>query len=203
MICDQIGIQLLTRDYSEVQKGKDICGRVCGVAKARTCSWISNGNDLLSANDIKESMEYAGGIKNTKITVAEIISGMGCLGKTNVPNISTIRPIEYNTKCMKVFKASNIGKDASVPYKNIDFSTNMRLTSAFTVPINDEDHAIVSKKIRDRAHRLFFMCPLSGCTSTFESSADLDLQISTNLHKVPPQNPRTSNDIARRLDKSW
>ncbi|CAF4698382.1 unnamed protein product [Rotaria socialis] len=147
MICDQIGIQLLTRDYSEVQKG--------------------------------------------------------CLGKTNVPNISTIRPIEYNTKCMKVFKASNIGKDASVPYKNIDFSTNMRLTSAFTVPINDEDHAIVSKKISDRAHRLFFMCPLSGCTSTFESSADLDLHISTNLHKVPPQNPRTSNDIARRWVWGW
>ena len=67
----------MTRDYSEVQKGKDICDRVCGVAKARMRSWASKGNDLLSANDIKEGMEYAGGVKNTKIAVAEIMSGAG------------------------------------------------------------------------------------------------------------------------------
>lgn len=72
-----MGIELLTRDYSEVQKGKDICDRICGVAKARMRSWASTGNDLLNANDIKEGMEYAGGLKNTKIAVAEIITGMG------------------------------------------------------------------------------------------------------------------------------
>ncbi|CAM4983754.1 unnamed protein product, partial [Rotaria socialis] len=96
--------------------------------------------------------------------------------------ISTIRSIEYNAKYMKVFKASNIGEGVSVPYKNIDFSTNMRLASAFTVPIKDEDHAIM---------------PKNGCTSTFESSADFDAHISANLHKAPPSNPRTSNGIAR------
>lgn len=72
-----MGIELLTRDYSEVQKGKDICDRVCGVAKARMRSWISTGNDLMNANDIKEGMEYAGGTKNTKVAVAEIVPGMG------------------------------------------------------------------------------------------------------------------------------
>ena len=67
----------MTRDYSEVQKGKDICNRVRGVAKARMRSWAANGNDLLCANDIKEGIEYARGIKNTKVDVAEIVSGMG------------------------------------------------------------------------------------------------------------------------------
>ncbi|CAF4179039.1 unnamed protein product, partial [Rotaria socialis] len=117
-----------------------------------------------------------------KILPQEYREKQNCLGKTNVPNISTIRSIEYNAKSMKVFKASNIGECASVPYKNIDFSTNMRLVSAFTVPINDEDHAIV---------------PKNGCSSTFEFSAKLDSHISANLHKVPPPNPRTSNDMVR------
>ena len=40
-------------------------------------SWAANGNDLLCSNDIKEGVEYAGGIKNTKIAVAEIVPGMG------------------------------------------------------------------------------------------------------------------------------
>jgi hypothetical protein len=47
------------------------------VAKARMRSWVATGNDLLNAIDIKEGMGYAGGIKNTKVAVAEIISGKG------------------------------------------------------------------------------------------------------------------------------
>ena len=66
----------MTRDYSEVQKGKDICDRVYGVARARMRLWPANGNDLLCKNDIKEGMENAGGIKNTKVAVAEIVPGM-------------------------------------------------------------------------------------------------------------------------------
>ena len=107
---------------------------VCGVAKARMRSWASKGNDLLSANDIKEGMKYAGGVKNTKIGVAEIRSETGkyridkyqlytlyfalCnghLGKTNVPNVSTIRSVQYHPRHMKVFKASNIGDGVSIP----------------------------------------------------------------------------------------
>ena len=60
-----LGIKLLTRDYSEVQKGKDICDRICGVAKDRMRSWVATGNNLLNAHDIKEGMEHRGGVKNT------------------------------------------------------------------------------------------------------------------------------------------
>ena len=41
------------------------------------------------------------------------------------------------------------------------------------------------------------MCPVNECTSTFESSEDLGVHIAGNLHKIPPPNPRTANDIAR------
>ncbi len=81
----QLGIELLTRDYSEVQKGKDIGDRIFGVEKSRMRSWMATGHDLLTAFDIKEGMEYAGGVKNTKIAVAEIIpdTGIQSLDKKN------------------------------------------------------------------------------------------------------------------------
>lgn len=41
------------------------------------------------------------------------------------------------------------------------------------------------------------MCPVAGCTSTFECEADLDAHIAANLHKIPPERPQTTNDIAR------
>jgi len=40
-------------------------------------SWVATGNNLLHAHDIKEGMEHAGGVKNTKLAVAEIIPGAG------------------------------------------------------------------------------------------------------------------------------
>jgi hypothetical protein len=40
-------------------------------------SWIATGNNLLNAHDIKEGMEHADGIENTKAAVAEIIPGAG------------------------------------------------------------------------------------------------------------------------------
>ena len=67
----------MTLDYSEVQKSKDISDSVCEVAKTRLQSWASKANDLLSANDITEGMEYAGGVKKIKIAVAEIVSEAG------------------------------------------------------------------------------------------------------------------------------
>jgi hypothetical protein len=72
----------LTRDYSEVQKGKDICDRISGMAKARIRSWVTTSNNLFNAIDIKEGMEYADGIKNTKVTVAEIIPDTGIFSRS-------------------------------------------------------------------------------------------------------------------------
>ena len=70
---------MITRDYGEVQKGTDIYDRICGIAKSRMRSWINSGNDLCNAMDIKEGMEYAGGMKKTRNGVAEIVPGVGML----------------------------------------------------------------------------------------------------------------------------
>jgi hypothetical protein len=73
----QLDIQLLTRDYSEVQKGKDICDRIGGSGKTRVRSWQAAGNDLLNAMHLKEGFEYADGIKNVKVAVAEVTPNAG------------------------------------------------------------------------------------------------------------------------------
>ena len=51
----------------------------------------------------------------------------------------------------------------------------------------------------DRNHHQLFTCPVNECTSTFESSEDLNVHIAGNLHKIAPPNLRTVNDIARYL----
>ena len=112
---------------------------------------------------------------------------------------------------MKVVKASNIGNGISIPYKKTDFEANMRLTSPFTVSINEKQHNLVINKRgslsddlimlcvwrKDRVHHQLLMCPVNGCTTTFESEENLDAHIAVNLHKIPSEDPRISNDITR------
>ena len=97
---------------------------------------------------------------------------------------------------MKVFKASGIGSGLSVAYKNIDFETNMHVTSPFTIPINDQVPGAIPKKYEtsvltchfisvqnrraDRKYHDLSLCPVSGCTATFESSIELDAHIAAN-----------------------
>ncbi|CAF1347394.1 unnamed protein product [Didymodactylos carnosus] len=93
-----MGIELLCRDHSEVQKGKDICDRIMGVSKSRLRAWESNRHDIQNAIDIKEGFEYAGGIKDTKVAVAQIIDDEErFLGALNIPNVTAVRSIVYDT----------------------------------------------------------------------------------------------------------
>ena len=127
-------MKLLTRDYAEVLKGEGICDRVCGMAKARIRSWIAASNDLKNVIGIGEGMKHAGGIKNTKVAVAELIPGTGIqslppknfvlefyfqghFDKANVANVSVLRSIRYGPNGVKVIKASGVGTDISIPYK--------------------------------------------------------------------------------------
>ena len=79
-------------------------------------------------------MEYSGGIKNTKVAVAEVISDTGIqsfppknfvlefyfqghFDKANVANVSVLRSIRYGPNDVKVLKTSDVGTDISIPYK--------------------------------------------------------------------------------------
>ncbi|CAF1042602.1 unnamed protein product, partial [Didymodactylos carnosus] len=134
------------KDYfgKRVQKGKDICDRIMGVSKSRLRAWESNGHDIQNAVDIKEGFEYAGGIKDAKVAVAQIIDDEGrVLGASNIPNVTIVRSIVYDANGMKIHKASGIGKGKYVPYKNIDFESHMKIIIPFVDSIGSRLSASV------------------------------------------------------------
>ncbi|CAF4745315.1 unnamed protein product [Rotaria magnacalcarata] len=159
-------------------------------------SWIATGNNLLNVHVIKEGMEHIGGIKNTRVGVTEIILGTGHFGKTNVRNVSSVRSVRYSQEAMKIYKASNIGSGISIKHKTIEFENNMRVTSPFTVPINDQLSGAIQKRA-DREYYDLLFCSAAGCTATFESNIELSSHIAANLHVIVDDVPRTTNDIAR------
>jgi hypothetical protein len=49
----------------------------------------------------------------------------------------------------------------------------------------------------ERRYYDLVLCPVNGCTSTFESDTELNAHIASNSHTIPDQVPRTANDVAR------
>lgn len=135
------------------------------------------------------------------------------MDKTNIPNLSLVRSVRYERKSMKVYKASNIGTGISIKYKAIKFENNMRMTSSFTESINEQSSKPTRKRYEiycvtfkrtfllnrknDRRYYDLVLCPVNGCTSTFETDADLHEHIASNSHTIPEQVPRTANDVTR------
>ena len=119
---------------AKFKKGKVFVIEYVGWQRSRMRSWIAASNDLKNAIGIEEGMEYAGGIKNTKVAVAEIIPDtdiqsfppknfvlefyfQGHFDKANVANVSVLRSILYGPNDVKVLKASGVGTGISIPYK--------------------------------------------------------------------------------------
>ncbi|CAF4509788.1 unnamed protein product, partial [Didymodactylos carnosus] len=82
---EEIGIQLLKREYSEVQAWKAVCDRMAGVAKQQLRGWLNAGHDVLSASDLKLGSESYGGVKNLKVLVAEKDYKAKPLAKGSIP----------------------------------------------------------------------------------------------------------------------
>ena len=130
-----------------------------------------------------------------------------------MPNVSSVRCVRYGQEAMKIYKASNIGSGNLINYEQIEFENNMRVTSPFTIPINDQLSAIIHKRygasyiagyalflINRRADREYYdllFCPVPTCATTCKSDIELDTHIAAGLHTLADDETRTTNDIAR------
>ena len=82
---------------------------------------------------------------NFSLQCERTLNLLGKIGKTTIPNISSIRSIQYSSNHMRIFKASDIGQGILIPYKMLEFESNMRPICPFTSPINNQQVSAVPK----------------------------------------------------------
>ena len=88
-------VNLFRYDYNEACCGKDQCDRESAVAKNLIHSFFDAGNDLMSANDIFIALQFAKGMKNTKVGVVEIYSSKSLVQGKTIRDISQFHSVEF------------------------------------------------------------------------------------------------------------
>ncbi|CAF3931085.1 unnamed protein product, partial [Rotaria sp. Silwood1] len=161
-------------------------------------SWLIDSQLLVSDSINPSSQRVVSGLDEfvtEGVAAWDTISSK--IDKTSIQNVSSIRSIEYYPNHMRIFKASGIGQGILIPYKQLEFESNMRLICPFTSAIDSEQVSAVPKNRADRRYHSIFICPVAGCQSAFESADDLDVHIAANIHTIIAEEHRTSNDVAR------
>lgn len=63
---------IMRYDYSEPQKGKDICDHKIAVMKTHLSRYINEGHDVITASDMKEGLESYVGVSQCYAAVVEV-----------------------------------------------------------------------------------------------------------------------------------
>ena len=144
-------------------------------------------------------MEYCNGVKHLRVATAEIIFNEPPSGKNRIPEISSIRSIEYhgNTQ-MVIRKASGVGSGLVVPSAQLTIPKNVRLVESFEPSTDTDRIRPVTKRGDDHRYRSFFFCPDDSCIESFHDEDQLNSHITSGTHSTK-QSKTSSNDTARVL----
>jgi hypothetical protein len=141
-------------------------------------------------------MEYCGGVKNSKIGVAEVISDKIKIHHVvSIPEVSLIRSVVYTEDGIIIRKASNVGCGRLIPYSNLQVQCNMKLIESFS-PSNQKSNETKPNERSDRKINSFYFCSESNCMSTFKDEVDLYNHIALGQH-LTTDDKMTTLDIAK------
>jgi len=114
-ICKAVGITLKRLDFNEPQKGKDQCDRDSAVARSVLRSYVDEGNNVLSAEDIFTAL-VSSSMNDTKVSVVSFKKDVFNIACNPIDGISIYHSFEFSEANMKMWRYFNIGPGVSQNY---------------------------------------------------------------------------------------
>uniref|UniRef100_A0AC34G0M3 C2H2-type domain-containing protein n=1 Tax=Panagrolaimus sp. ES5 TaxID=591445 RepID=A0AC34G0M3_9BILA len=214
-------VKIIRWTFSEVQAGKSSCDRKAGVVKSRVEEYVSQKNDVATANQFFQALTTPYDIPYMTITQASIKPS----GKAKVagfPNIQLYTDYTILDDGVIAYKATNIGKGLKISnekYKDKIEIANMEVkiwtspSAGGDVTKNTEasfisrgqkakfwntirDPLVQRKSVEDPKA---FPCPEESCEEKFLTVEELEAHIETGNHTVREPESLTLRDRALKL----
>ncbi|CAC5356523.1 unnamed protein product [Mytilus coruscus] len=180
----------------EAQNGKGPCDRTVATVKSAIRRHINQGNDVVTANHMKEAIEKS--MKNVRYRI-KVVDNMTAKPKNVdrvIPSISIYSNFTFERNGIRVWKAYNIGQGClisnistveSIKLQVIEDSGHINfheLKQKINVPETDSEDVVI--------------CSTEGCTKTFASNEELTNHLySEKCTLVFDQKSSCSSDISK------
>ena len=170
-------LTLIRHDFNEPQRGKDQCDRESAVAQHCRTVYLNAGHDIQTVQDVKNSLLFMRGVKNSKVSVIETDSSQNELETQSIENISHYHSVEFQDNTIRFWNYYQVESGIPADIKPVKFVSGLHVLSSFEkTNSNSSIKQSSSKKIRlDRIRNdNIFYCPTNDCVKTFLNSKSLE-----------------------------
>lgn len=157
-------------------------------------SFVDEGNDILTAEDIHRSLINST-LKNTQVSVVSFQKNECEVEGDKIQNISRYHSFEFTSNGMKLWRYFKIGPGNFQSYsKTWSFVSGLKELIPYTkCDINGPSTSQAPnqekrKKKKERSDRKFcdlIFCTSNDCSSTFKTITELESHIAIGIHSVP------------------
>ena len=127
------GIQIERIDFSDPQGGKGAADRLAATCKAHVRVFINEGNDVTSAEHLKNALLSSGGIDVVRVVSLESIDELPVVEENKrIPAISKLNNFVFRTASLICWRAYGIGCGREIqlataaPGKYVFYVDNLR-----------------------------------------------------------------------------
>ncbi|XP_076070558.1 uncharacterized protein LOC143042174 [Mytilus galloprovincialis] len=176
-------------DFCEAQSGKGACDRTAATLKSSIRRYINQGNDVLTATQMKEAIEKTSKKVRYVVKVVETdTSATHPHQKVQVPSISAMNNFEFVENGVKVWRHYKLGAGKLVPLNLADVIVpKLRIIenpseivdfhplvqSSSSVSSSSTTAASASSSSTQQSEDIF-TCTNDGCTASFNSHQDFN-----------------------------
>ncbi|KAK3721866.1 hypothetical protein QZH41_011502, partial [Actinostola sp. cb2023] len=209
------GINILRYDFSDPQAGKDICDRRIATVKSHMRRYIkrhrhfNEGNDILSAEDMKMAIESYGGVKGCYAAVVQMDQTKQTMTAHTMPGIQALNNFHFESNGLRAWRAYNVGpgklyskaqlkgfgklqgstgiitiQPFGQPREQIGVFKSLATNTTRTPQVSQNQERLVEVPQADDSSDELFSCPEDGCIKTYLSFQSLQMHLDIGKHLV-------------------
>lgn len=204
-MCERHNKTLVRYDFNEPCKGKDQCDREAAYAKSLIRSYVDAGHDVQSASDVARAFQYARGLTDTKVAVAEVNNAQPRLvapRNSEVIGIKSYHSFRFHKTHMVAWRYYDVGSGIKLQYVGVQYSPSIKLVESFVtcqqITLPEASSTPVCKRVKERQDRkanLLFFCPEPGCSKVCESRDQLEQHCLSENHEY--LSAKSSSDLIK------
>lgn len=139
-------------DFCDSKAGKGACDRKSATIKSHMKIFLNSGNNIESAEEMKNAILLSGGVPSVNVTVSGPPEA-STLSTVRLEGVSTISNIEYSEEGLRVWKACNIGPGKLIQWKKLDVQPNAEIPRLSAIDCGTCGEKAHSKTITSRRPR--------------------------------------------------
>lgn len=111
----ETGIRIKRVDFSDPQGGKGPCDRKAATIKAHIRRYINEGNDVTSAEALREAILSYGGVRGVRVAVIDA-AGIQTIEGIKLVGINSLNNFKYSKDSLTMWKSYDIGEGKSLEW---------------------------------------------------------------------------------------